>query len=305
MGKRRLPITVIIPTRNEAENLAACLRSVAAFDQVIVVDSGSTDETPAIAREHGAEVHQFVYTGGWPKKRQWAMDTLPIRNQWTLLLDADERVTPALRRELAEITAADGPYDGYWIALRLVFLGRVLRYGASNLRKLSFFRTGRGRFECLVANQDKAMADMEVHEHIVLNGREGECRGFLRHENVHSLFRYIQKHNEYSEWSAAVALQAIEGRGPDGPARRASLAGPQADRRRAIMRMLWRAPGAGLLLPVLRFCWFYFAQLGFLDGRAGFYYCGFKAVQAFHIMAKVEERRRPARPEGRASRPSP
>ena len=277
--------------RNEEANLPACLRSVRGFGQVIVVDSGSTDRTAEISAAHGAGLHQFQYAGGWPKKRQWAMESVPIRHPWTLLLDADERVTPALRRELAGIVRRNGPADGYWISLRLVFLGSVLRHGASGLRKLSFFRTGRARFECLLAGQTTNMADMEVHEHLLLDGREGECRAALLHENVHDLFRYIAKHNEYSTWSAALAAKQLAGEGPDGAARKASLRGSQADRRRAIMNVLWHLPAAGLLLPILRFLWFYIARFGFLDGAAGFYYCGFKAVQAFHIMAKVREGR--------------
>ncbi|MCC5877235.1 MAG: glycosyltransferase family 2 protein [Candidatus Sumerlaeia bacterium] len=285
----RLPITVIIPVRNEVDNLPACLRSVRFCQRVIVVDSGSTDGTVEVARHGGAEVHQFHNTGGWPKKRQWAMGNLGITTPWTFLLDADERVTRGLRRELAEIVRNPTAIDGYWVPLHLVFLGRPLRYGASGLRKLSFFRTGKGSFECLVADQDTEMADMEIHEHLVLDGKEGACRQALLHHNVNNLFRYIEKHNEYSSWSARVVHNRRLGRGPDGPARTPSLLGPQADRRRWMTNLMWRLPLGGFLLPILRFLWFYLFRLGFLDGRTGFYYCGFKAVQAFHIMAKLRE----------------
>lgn len=285
-----LPVTVVIPVKNEAANLEECLRSVRSFGQVLVIDSQSTDGTREIARRFGAQVHQFHYEGGWPKKRQWALDTLEITQPWVLLLDADERVTGALHRELRHITASPDAADGYWISLRLIFLGRVLRFGATGLRKLSFFRTGRGRFECLFAGQTGEMADMEVHEHVVLEGREGRCKAPILHRNVHSLFRYIAKHNEYSTWSAELAWRRRHGLGDDGPTRPPRLLGSQAERRRWIMNRLWGLPAGGLLLPVLRFLWFYIARLGFLDGRAGFYYCGFKAVQAFHIMAKLRER---------------
>ncbi|MEO8376146.1 MAG: glycosyltransferase family 2 protein [Candidatus Sumerlaeota bacterium] len=283
-ARRKLPITVIIPTRNEAANLGACLRSVKDFAQVIVVDSQSTDGTVEISEQAGAEVHQFNYDGGWPKKRQWAMENLPIRNPWTLLLDADERTTAPLRRELRRITTQESFADGYWISLRLVFLGSTLKHGASNLKKLSFFRTGRGRFECLVAEQTTQMSDVEIHEHVIVDGAEGECSAWLLHQNVNSLFRYIEKHNEYSTWSAAVATRQV---GND--ERRGDLQGTQADQRRWITNRLWKIPAGGLLLPLLRFGWFYFVKLGFLDGVAGFYYSGFKAVQSFHIMAKVRE----------------
>lgn len=298
----RLPITVIIPTRNERENLLPCLDSVACCQRVIVVDSGSNDGTADLARRWGAEVHLFDYKGGWPKKRQWALDQLEIRTPWTLLLDADERLTPGLRREFARIIHHDGPFDGYWLSLRLVFLGTVLRHGASGLRKLSFFRTGRARFECLIADQNREMADMEVHEHLLLDGREGQCRGHLLHENVHDLHRYIAKHNEYSTWSAELVRRQRSGTDADGPARRASPWGVQADRRRFLARLSWKVPLAGVFLPMGRFLWFYLFRLGFLDGRAGFYYCGLKAVQAFHIMAKVMEKEAPRRAQ-RSRRP--
>jgi len=86
-----LPVSVIVPVRNEARNLSRCLESLAAFGEVYVVDSGSTDNTVAIAQSRGAKVAQFRYAGGWPKKRQWAMDTLPLAYDWILLLDAPKR----------------------------------------------------------------------------------------------------------------------------------------------------------------------------------------------------------------------
>ncbi len=83
-----LPISVIIPVRNEARNLPRCLESLRGVGEVYVVDSNSSDETAEIARSFDATVVQFTYRGGWPKKRQWAMDTLPITYEWLLLLDA-------------------------------------------------------------------------------------------------------------------------------------------------------------------------------------------------------------------------
>src|SRR5712691_6151051 len=91
-----LPISVIIAVRNEAHNLLRCLEALRNCGEVYVVDSHSTDETCSIAAAHGARVMQFDYRGGWPKKRQWALDTLPLAYDWVLLLDADEVMTPGL-----------------------------------------------------------------------------------------------------------------------------------------------------------------------------------------------------------------
>ena len=95
-----LPISVIVPVRNESRNLPRCLESLALAGEVYVIDSESTDDTVAIAQAHGAKVVQFHYTGGWPKKRQWAMDTLSFAYDW-ILVDADEVLTPELVEEIA------------------------------------------------------------------------------------------------------------------------------------------------------------------------------------------------------------
>src|ERR1700759_5461831 len=99
-GRSRLPVSVIIPVRNEAKNLPRCLNALPDVGEIYVIDSQRADETCEIARSHGAEVVQFHYQGGWPKKRQWAMDTLPLAYDWILLLDADEVLTPELSAEI-------------------------------------------------------------------------------------------------------------------------------------------------------------------------------------------------------------
>ena len=95
-----LPVSVIIPVRNEERNLPRCLESLRGAGEINVVDSGSTDETVDIARSFGAKVVQFHYSGGWPKKRQWAMNTLHLAYDWILLLDADKMLTPNWRKKI-------------------------------------------------------------------------------------------------------------------------------------------------------------------------------------------------------------
>src|SRR5438309_11115794 len=96
----KLPISVIVAARNEEKNLPRCLEALRDVGEVYVIDSGSTDATPEIARSYGAKVIQFHYQGGWPKKRQWAMDTLPLAYDWIFLVDADEVMTPELGNEI-------------------------------------------------------------------------------------------------------------------------------------------------------------------------------------------------------------
>jgi len=281
-GSHVLPVTVIIPVRNEAHNLPRCLESLRDVGEVFVIDSQSTDKTGAIAESFGAKVVQFHYHGGWPKKRQWAMDTLPIAYDWILLLDADEVVTPELSREIRQ--AVQNPrVTGYRICLQLYFLGKLLRHCDASFWKLSLFRKGQARFECRLKDQDSSMADMEVHEHVIADGPTVELRNPLVHHNVESLSRYIQKHDEYSNWEARVLSRADE----RSDEMRASLFGTQAQRRRWLKRKLYRLPGS----PVLLFLYRYVFRLGFLDGVPGLIYCTFQAVQMFHAKAKIYELR--------------
>jgi hypothetical protein len=275
----KLPLSVIIPVRNEGRNLLRCLQALNNVGEVYVIDSQSTDETVEIARSQGAKVVQFHYQGGWPKKRQWAMNTLTFAYDWILLLDADEILTPELAEEIRE--AIENPaIDGYFIQLRTQFLGRVLRHGDVALWKLSLFRRGNGRYECRLRDQDASMADMEVHEHVVVDGATAKLRNPLLHRNVDSLSRYIQKHDEYSNWESRVLLHS--GSDCELPP---SLLGTQAQRRRWLKRKLFGAPGS----PVFLFVYRYVFRLGFLDGVPGLIYCGFQAVQMFHTKAKIYE----------------
>jgi Glycosyl transferase family 2 len=277
-----LPISVIVPARNETRNLPRCLESLAGVGEVYVIDSQSTDDTAAIAESRGAKVVQFNYAGGWPKKRQWAMDTLPLAYDWILLLDADEVLTPELTKEIRS-ALQNSQVDGYYICLQMYFLGRILRHCDANFWKLSLFRKGRGRFECRLKDQDSSMADIEIHEHVVVDGPTAALRNPLVHHNVDSLSRYILKHNEYSNWEARVLLQ------PEGNPEEmsANLFGTQAQRRRWLKRSLYRIPGS----PVLLFLYRYVFRLGFLDGVPGLLYCTFQAVQMFHSKAKIYELR--------------
>ena len=275
----KIPVSVIIAARNEAKNLPRCLQALTEFGDVYVIDSQSTDDTVEIARSLGAQVVQFHYSGGWPKKRQWAMNTLPLAHDWILLLDADEVLTTELTEEIR--SAISNPeIDGYSILLRTWFLGRALRHGGVGLWKLALFRRDKGRFECRLKDQDISMADMEVHEHIVVDGATSRLRNPVIHHNLESLSRYIQKHDEYSNWESRVLLE----RGDDKELR-PSLLGTQAQRRRWLKRKLFALPGS----PVLLFLYRYVFRFGFMDGVPGLIYCGFQAIQMFHTKAKIYE----------------
>lgn len=274
-----LPVSVVIPVRNEARNLPRCLESLRGAGEVYVVDSFSSDETVEIARACGARVVQFHYHGGWPKKRQWALDTLPFSYEWILLLDADEALTPTLAAEVRQ-AIRDPRFCGYYVRLQMMFLGRALRHGDVSFYKLSLFRRGMGRFECRLQQQDPSMGDMEVHEHVIVDGPTAALKHPLLHHNVASLSHYIRKHDEYSNWESRVLMQQYESLPLT-----ASPLGNQARRRRWLKRKFLRLPGS----PVLLFLYRYVLRLGFLDGVPGLIYCVFQAVQLFHTKAKMYE----------------
>jgi glycosyltransferase involved in cell wall biosynthesis len=275
-----LPISVVIAAKNEAGNLPMCLESVRNFGEVVVVDSQSGDATVEIAHGFGADVVQFYYRGGWPKKRQWALDSLSLRHQWILLLDADESVTPELEAEIRQ-AVRNLDVDGYYIALEMFFLGRRLRHSGASFYKLSLFRHNLGRFECRTSQQNTSMCDMEVHEHVVVRGPVLRLKNKILHRNVERLDRYIQKHNEYSNWEARVWSFGSSSDLALPP----TLFKSQAQRRRWLRLHFLRWPGS----PLAFFFYKYLVRAGFLDGIPGLIYCALQGIQIFHIKAKLYE----------------
>ena len=280
LAATKIPVSVIVPVRNEAHNLPRCLKSLRDLGEVYVIDSNSSDATVEIARSFGATVVQFNYRGGWPKKRQWAIETLPLAFDWVLLVDADEALSPELANEIKD-AIQNVDFDGYYVELQMHFLGRRLRYSGAKFYKLSLFRRLKGRYECRLEDQDSSMCDMEVHEHVVVEGKTAKLKQPLIHYNAESLSRYIRKHDEYSNWEARVSL-AWDSTVQELPP---SLFGTQAQRRRWLRSKLFGLPGS----PLLFFLYKYFARFGFLDGVPGLIYCGMQGIQFFHIKAKIYE----------------
>ena len=276
-----VPVSVIVAAKNEAKNLPRCLESLQAFGEILVVDSQSTDSTIETARSFGANVVQFYYRGGWPKKRQWALDNLPLQHDWVLLLDADESLTADLVNEIRQAMAAPD-VDGYYIGLDMFFLGRRLRHSGASFYKLCLFKRAAGRFECRNADQDSSMCDMEVHEHVIVRGPVRHLKNKLLHHNVESLSRYILKHNEYSNWETRVWSPDPENQNE---ALQPAFFGSQAQRRRWLRQRFLGWPGSSFLF----FLYKYVLRGGFLDGVPGLIYCCFQGIQFFHIKAKLYE----------------
>lgn len=281
MSAKKVRLTVLVAVKNEELNLGPCLESVSWAEQVLVLDSRSADRTPEVAARLGAELVQFDYSGGWPKKRNWALDNVPIRNDWVLILDADERVPPELRRELERIVSSEDPHDGYWVRLRVYFLGRWIKHASLYPSwQMRLIRKDKGRYEKLSAAP--GTGDVEVHELVVVPGKQGFLANDIIHEDLKPLSHFIERHNRYSTWECE-AQDALDAKGTV----EARLFGTAPQRRRWLKRLFVRMP----LRPVIKFLWMYCIRLGMLDGRPGFIFCMMMSIHEFHIGTKRYEKR--------------
>jgi glycosyltransferase involved in cell wall biosynthesis len=267
----------LIPVKNEADHIDACIRSVGWADEVVVVDSGSTDGTVERARALGARVLRFAYVPGGPKKKNWALDTVDFRNDWILILDADERITAPLAAEIATaVSRATPEHAGYYLNRRLFFLGRWIRhagyYPSWNLR---LFRHGAGRYE-QIADFDPANGDNEVHEHVLLRGSAGYLDSPMDHYAYSGIQAFVDKHNRYSSWESQVGGRYLAPK--VGSARMA----PHLRFRRAAKRLARALP----FPDFARFAFHYILRGGFLDGIEGYIFCRLLAEYEFLIWAK-------------------
>ncbi|HEX3818367.1 MAG TPA: glycosyltransferase family 2 protein [Chthoniobacterales bacterium] len=270
-------VSVLVPIRNEAGNLPRCLASVRWADEIFVVDSASTDGSQRIAEELGARVVQFDFNGTWPKKKNWALENLPFRNEWVFILDADEVLSAEAEEEFRHAIAAAGEIAGYWINRRFMFMGRWLRHAYYPNWNLRLFRHSLGRYEKLTDAATES-GDNEVHEHVVVRGPTGRLRCEIDHYAFPSVEVFVEKHNRYSNWEARVALDRLV-------RPKAGLQSARVAQRRKLKQLSQRLP----FRPLLRFLYVYIWQRGFLDGREGYYFARMHGFYEFLSVAKTYE----------------
>lgn len=277
IGSSRVPVTVLVLTFNESRNLTACLQSVREWStSIFVVDSGSTDNTLEIARAAGAQIftHPFeTHAAQWA----WALSNLPIATSWVLGLDADQRVTPELARELAA-TLTPAPSDanapvGYFVARRQVFRGRWIRHGGYYPKYLlKLFRREHVRVDA---------ADLVDH-HFSVDGPVAQLSNDIIEDNRNEaeITVWTAKHNRYA---VLQARQEVAARHERKPVPLSAVFGSPDDRTRW-MKAAW----AGLPLfirPCAYVFYRYFVRFGFLDGKEGFI---FHVLQAFWYRLLVD-----------------
>jgi len=255
----RVPVSVIVPIINEAANLPRCLDCVKWADEIFVIDSESTDDSIAIARQHGAKVVQFEFNGTWPKKKNWALENVRFRNDWVFVLDADEALPPQAEAEFAKAIAEAGDIAGYWINRRFMFMGRWLRHAYYPNWNLRLFRHALGRYEKLTDAPTKS-GDNEVHEHVLVNGRTAKLQVEIDHYAFPSIDVFVEKHNRYSNWEARVAADTLL------DSSSGKISSQTVDRRRKLKTLSQQLP----FRPLLRFLYVYVWQKGFLDGAESY-----------------------------------
>lgn len=280
----KVPVSILIPIKNEAGNLPRCLAAVAWADEIIVVDSHSTDDSAGIAQAAGATLVQFDFNGTWPKKKNWSLETVPFRHEWVFILDADEVLPPGAETELRSIVENPGhPVDGYWINRRFMFMGKWLRHAYYPNWNLRLFRHKQGRYE-KITDAPTASGDNEVHEHVIVRGTTGRLRTEMDHYAFPSVEVFVEKHNRYSNWEARVEV--------DGLLSNKSLQNRDVGWRRRLKSWTQKLP----FRPWLRFSYVYFWQRGFLDGREGYYFARLHGMYELMTVAKTYELRKQPSP---------
>ena len=252
-------VTFIILTKNEEINLPDCLESVKGFaKRVVVVDSGSTDRTEEIARKYGADfyVHPFE---NYARQFNWGIDNTNIDTKWSFRLDADERMTPELCKELEGLMEehADDEVNGVTMEAWLYFLGRKIKHGCHNKRKLMLFKTGIGRIE-----------DRKMDEHTILSrGSSVYANNRFIHYDFKNMTHWINKMNWYATREMQDYVEFINGQAYQlNDEKDSAISGT----RKKKFGLYYKFPM--FMRSWLLFIYYYVFRLGFLDGKEGFVY---------------------------------
>lgn len=271
-----LDLTIAIPVKNEERNLVGCLAAIGKgfAAKIIVLDSGSTDNTPLIAKEFGAEVVNFKWDGKFPKKRNWFLRNHSLATKWILFLDADEYLTESFKNELKESIEKDDKV-GYWLSYTIYFLGKQLK-GGYPLRKLALFRVGAGEYERIDEDQWSTL-DMEVHEHPVLTGDIGVIKSRIDHQDFRGVSHYVSKHNEYASWEAGRFLKTAGDK---------AISSKWTWKQRIKYRLM-----NSILIGPAYFCGSFFLLGGFRDGARGWAFAVLKMSYFTQVYCKIRENR--------------
>ena len=277
MTRQGLPVTVVVPVKNEEINLPSCLANLDRFDEVVVVDSSSTDRTAEIAKKYDARLINFDWNGRYPKKRNHVLLNEQLSSPWVLFVDADELVTTAFCDALAEELPTSSK-AGYWLNYTNYFLDKELRFGVAQ-RKLALFRVGAGYYEKIEESAWSGL-DMEIHEHPVIVGPVGEISPRIVHKDFRGIEHFLRRHIDYAKWEAARYKEIHS----TGNAMLSDLTKRQQFKYKHVSKWWY---------PWFYFSFDYFAKGRMFDGRAGLLYAFYKAWYFATIRALIAEQSQP------------
>ncbi|MFD2543289.1 glycosyltransferase family 2 protein [Lacinutrix gracilariae] len=266
----KISITVVVSVKNEELNLPHCLEKLSQFSEVVVIDSQSTDSTPEIVKQFGFKIVDFNWDGKFPKKRNWTLRNVPLKNDWILFLDADEFLTDSFIKEIGAKTK-DSNFKGFWLNYNNYFMGKELKYG-DKMKKLALFKKDSGEYE-QIQEDSWSHLDMEVHEHPIIDGEIGKIGSPIIHKDYKGLEHYIARHNAYSTWEAKRYLFLLK-------------TGFNKLTKRQKVKYQFINSG---FLPMIYFLGSFVFKLGFLDGLAGYHLAKYKANYFFQIQTKIAE----------------
>lgn len=269
-----MSVSILILTLNEEVNLPDCLQSVKWSDDIVVLDSFSSDQTVKTAEEMGARVVQRRFDN-WAAHQNWALDQIPFKHSWVFYLDADERMTEDLKDELLAIANdLSQPAVAYYCGRRNIFMGRWIKHAMPPGMIMRFFRPSRIRFERL------------VNPTPVIDGPHGYLQEMLVHYNFSKgVTEWIEKHNRYSLLEAYEGMKLLHHPSGEQPS---LLSSDRALRRRALKNLSFRLPWR----PFVKFSYLYLWQGGWLDGRPGLTYCVLQSFYEYMIVLKMRELKR-------------
>jgi glycosyltransferase involved in cell wall biosynthesis len=280
--------SIYILTHNEEIDIAACIESALLSDDVVIVDSFSSDRTLDIAAQYPVRIvqHWFESHG---RQRTWMLESVPSQHDWAYILEADERMTPELFQECLEVIQTD-QHVGYYVAERVMFMGHWIRFSTQYPRyQLRLLRRGQVWF-----------TDYGHTEREVCNGSTGFLKATYPHYTCSKGFsRWIEKHNRYSTDEAAETLTQLQHGQINW--RDLWLGDTEVKRRRALKDISLRLP----FRPLIRFIYMYLGLGGILDGRAGFTWCVLQAFYEYLILLKVWEMQHMPVPTSWVSIPAP
>ena len=276
MYNTSLDLTIAIPIKNEAKLLQGCLDAIGKdfANKIVIIDSGSTDDSLDIANKNNIEVIQFNWDGQFPKKRNWFLQNYTPQTKWILFLDADEYLTDDFKNEI-RLNLKNSNKVGYWLTYSRYFLGKKLK-GGYPLLKLALFQVGAGEYEKIEEN-NWSQFDMEIHEHPILNGSTGKIKSEIDHLDFRSISHYISKHNEYASWEAQRILNSLKDKNIS----------TTWTWKQKLKYKLMLTPFIGPLY----FLGSYFLLAGFRDGSRGFAFSILKAAYFTQVYCKIIEQK--------------